>query len=251
MNDIDFAGTPLVVPAWANGEPMNETGEWALDHATFFNGIFEGQGYTLSNITVTHPNTAPDGATWGSSIFGVIGKSGIVQNVSFSTYIASGTGQSTVIAQHNHGVIRNCRFSGIDLTATNGYYDPQCSNAVIAAFNYNLIENCVVASANYSNARTDQAVHAFVVRNRTNGVTNGDVKNCYAVYTGTTAPTSAAYTEAFTADGVEWFNACAPTFQGCVFVASGSVAGQAWTNLDPDAWDTSGTEVPVLKKPAV
>ncbi|MCL2797070.1 MAG: bacterial Ig-like domain-containing protein [Firmicutes bacterium] len=260
-NDIDFAGAPLRPPAWAYAEwypesrilnGSDEENAWYTDHRTFFNGIFDGRGYALKNLTVVHPSEgAPDvgglePATWGTSIFGVIGKSGAVQNVSIVNYTASGLGQSTVIAQHNHGIVRNCRFESITLVGDNPYGDFRNSNAVIVAFNYNVVNACVITGVNFwfsSNPFT--AVHAFVVSNRTNGVTYGDVTNCFVLNPGEGAISWSPYPEGIF--GWLWIDFVVPTWAGCKTVLSGSVSGESWIGLDPAVWDFAAGGIPTLK----
>ena len=191
-NDIDFStgvdseGDPIP------GElsvPKIKNLEWAPENAlqqtqeddTFFSGVFDGRGFTISNLKTLHTGYIGNASntTYGNSIFGVIGKGGVVKNLGVSGFTADGSGQTCVIAAHNFGTIENCRFEDIYLSCA-GLNDNQCAGAVIAAFNYNVIRDCVVASA-YSDVTGGNArILSFIVRNRQ----NGSVVNCFAATDG-------------------------------------------------------------------
>jgi len=159
--DISFAGVTMSRPVTVGSEPRTGTGGydgtetgfmeglgsyWWNEDLSFFNGTFDGRGYALRNITM---QITGDGA-WGTSIFGTIGRSGVVKNTAFIAYrslqTAGTTGQQGVVAQNNHGVIQNCYFEDVRITSGGGA-DVHGNNAVIASFNYSVIDRCVVASA--------------------------------------------------------------------------------------------------------
>ena len=250
--DIDFKGVTLTrSKAWANSEPGagKELGtDYFYEDDSFFNGTFDGQGFALKNIVMRHPNVGKTDetdtalATWGTSIFGVIGKTGVVKNLAVINYTATGTGQTTVIAQHNHGIIQDCYFEDIKVSGNNGNYDLQCGNAIITAFNYNTVQRCAIKSATSEAAGTDK-VSAFVIRNRTHDIDSetgtedpagvmGNVTNCFAVTDGLAAPQMSAY------DG--------GSFAGSVLLTAAQVGAQNFSALG-SAWDLTGA-FPVLVK---
>ncbi|MCL2797996.1 MAG: hypothetical protein FWD58_08095, partial [Firmicutes bacterium] len=194
----------------ALGSPTQQGRLWFIDHQSFFNGTFDGRGYALKNITMSVDATGSVGV-YGFSIFGVIGKSGVVKNVSFENFTclqATATStiaaQNAVVAHHNHGTIQDCYFSGVRINSKGG--DAFGHNAVIAAFNYNKIDRCVVASAATSVSGTGatnyQRLYPTVVMTRRNGTSVGDVTNTFALMdlmAGTTLSIpGSSYTNGFT-----------------------------------------------------
>ena len=68
-----------------------------------FRGVFEGNGYTISNI---------QNLDSGRGLIGAVAEEGIVQNVSLENATIIGLAYTAGIASYNNGTIRNCSFSG-------------------------------------------------------------------------------------------------------------------------------------------
>ena len=103
--DINLSGV-----TW---NPIGQTG------ATRFEGIFDGQGYTISNMTV---NNSSESENVSSGFFGWIedhGQGIKVQNVKFSNASVTGSHYVGVVAGYLYGTINNCTVENSTVTGTN------------------------------------------------------------------------------------------------------------------------------------
>lgn len=113
MNDIDLSETK---PSgeWDTGSGWvaigkNESGD--------FNGIFDGNGYTIKNLSIySDPEGVGynDDTLYGNGLFYAVGKKGIVKNIgldnidiNFADY-----GRGGSIADHSYGIVENCFVTG-------------------------------------------------------------------------------------------------------------------------------------------
>lgn len=93
-DDIDLSGV-----TW---NPIGQTG------VTQFQGVFDGQGHTISNMTVNNPSESEN---ISSGFFGWIedhGQGIKVQNVKFSNASVTGSHYVGVVAGYLYGTINNC-----------------------------------------------------------------------------------------------------------------------------------------------
>lgn len=102
-----------------------------------FSGTLDGQGHTISNLSITASTTAP-------TVAFIIWNSGTIKNIGFLDAEVTGTNSSknnwaAVIAAKNTGVIETCFVTG---TISGGY-----RSAGICTHNYGTIANCY-ATAN-------------------------------------------------------------------------------------------------------
>jgi len=288
--NIDFAGVDLVSPIVARGEPPWEGTaipghpgatwvnspwlvlgtEWYVDHPSFWNGIFDGRGYALENITLRHSGqkvdkNSPTGfssETYGASLFGVIGKTGVVRNLAILDYTItaapSNTGQLGVLAQHNHGVIENCYLEDIKI-ATNSAGDAYCRSGAIVAYNYNKIDGCVVASVYSEQAAGNNRVYGVLTANRRNWITFGDVTNTFAVVDGLPEAirSEAGTRNGFAAYGGPNMDAGRPAHQGYTSTWANSAAflladiadhESKFAALDSTVWTLTAGKLPALKQ---
>lgn len=135
--------------------PVGQTG------ATTFNGVFDGQNYTISNLNVN--SEAQTGAYYSSGLFGWVethseGK-GHIKNVNIAG--------ATVVGHHNCGalvgyitekyaVVDNCHVSNATISCTyaNGDADGDKAGALIGnATNATKVNNCSAASSTVSAGR--------------------------------------------------------------------------------------------------
>ncbi len=104
-----------------------------------FDGTFDGQNHTISNLLITFSNDVYTTYGYYTALFGSIGENGTVKNLTVKG--KSGTAAITNyiggLAGINYGLIENCR-SYIDVTASSSYY-----SGGIAAFNQGTIKNCI------------------------------------------------------------------------------------------------------------
>jgi uncharacterized repeat protein (TIGR02543 family) len=132
----------------SNWEPIgSSTGQFA--------GSFDGNGFTISNLTINR--TAAYQGT-----FGYIGTGGTVKNTGMINSNVSGGNYTGGVAGYNNGTIQNCYVTG---NAGGGTY-----TGGVAGFNNGTVQNCYVTS-NVSGAGNVGGVA---------GQNNSMVQNCYA-----------------------------------------------------------------------
>ncbi len=101
-NDIDFTNVTFTpIGLGESGDPTA---------ATAFNGYLNGNGYAVKNVTHQKADAR--------SIFTILGKSGLIENISFEnlTLPNSRAARSAGLVWHNYGTINNVRLS----VTTNG-----------------------------------------------------------------------------------------------------------------------------------
>lgn len=154
-------------------------GEWTpigSYSAKAFQGIFDGNGYTISGLSII----APEGTHAG--LFGYVGTSGTVKNLNV-TGALSGNTKLGGIAGRNDGVISGCSFAGNITTS-------QSSGGVggIAAENGGLIEKCQAISGTFTGGTSGRAGGIAGLNDTANGVISQCVNNATIVIGGTDYP---------------------------------------------------------------
>jgi len=171
VNNIDLSG---------NWTPIGTS-------ANPFTGIFDGNGYTISGLTINSNNISPVG------LFGDIGSSGIIKNLGLiNVNITNNNQYGTAggIVGWNYGIVQNCYVTGI---VTGAEY-----TGGIVGVNRGTVQNCyvtgIVTGAEsggivgsnweglvqkcYSNVTvTGSMVGGIVGYNRSNSI----VQNCYSM----------------------------------------------------------------------
>jgi formylglycine-generating enzyme required for sulfatase activity len=120
-----------------------------------FTGSFNGNGFTISNITINE-TTAYQG------IFGYIGTGGAVKNVALVNGNVSGGAYTGGIAGYSNGTIQNCYMAG---SVSGGTYI-----GGIAGYNNGTVQNSYSASLVSGSSNVGGVA----------GQNNGTVQNCYA-----------------------------------------------------------------------
>lgn len=159
MADIDFAGGTL-----------NSIGNSNADGGCYFEGTYDGNGFTISNLNITNPNTdkavgffgylngtakvkgmridraGVQSATWNNGVIvGCMqpGGSPVVEDciVTNSSVQSNNSDNGGIVGKMMSGTIRNCSFSGT-VTGT-GSAKHQCGGIVgeVTAAG-NIVENC-------------------------------------------------------------------------------------------------------------
>lgn len=126
--------------------------------STGYQGTFDGQGYSITGLTITTNSTGGQNAT----LFDYIGSDGTVKNLQVEmNYNVRQNGAAGGIANANYGTITACSVNG-DITASNGaaggiavnnfgtitacWFDgdltTKYANGGIAAYNYSTITDC-------------------------------------------------------------------------------------------------------------
>ena len=88
---------------------INLTGEWTPigpDNWHQYTGTFNGDGHTISGLTVT-------GSDEYAGLFGVIGENGTVKNLKLTEVNIKGISKVGTVAGYNHGTITGCSAAGI------------------------------------------------------------------------------------------------------------------------------------------
>ena len=106
LNDIEL---PIAETGTSNFKPL-------FDDVNQFNGIFDGNGKTISNITMINEET------FFTGLFAYIGSDGIVKNLKLSNMNVSGTNYIGGLCGYNLGSITNCEVSvNISYIKSNDY----------------------------------------------------------------------------------------------------------------------------------
>ncbi len=97
---------------WSQGKTVYLKADISLDGIDFrpipsFGGTFEGNGHTISGLSLT-------GSITPAGVFGSIQASGVVKNLNVSGSVTPSGSKQTIggIAGENYGTIRNCAFTG-------------------------------------------------------------------------------------------------------------------------------------------
>ena len=163
VNDIDFTGH-----AWSSitpwmGDPVNPE--------LYFGGIFDGQGYTLSNI---HCLTG-----WHQGLFGLINENAVVKNVSIINLVNQATSNKSAVVALNYGRIENVY---AETTIQSDSQSMWNANGGLVATNYpsGVVKNSIVVV---------KAARVFKNTGALCGYNCGIFENCYAVCTDAVLPT--------------------------------------------------------------
>ena len=134
-----------------NWEPIGYTAE-CLGNAAYFNGTFNGQGHSVSNITSSFPYDY-------MGLFGLVGEDGVVKNTVVANVNFTGTNTHTgAVAGLLNGAAYNC--SAITLSGTGA----TAASLVGAIGEEGSVKNCLVNTS---------ATNGFA------DVNEGAVENCY------------------------------------------------------------------------
>lgn len=148
-------------------------------NSIIFNGKFDGQGYTISNLNID--SGKPDGNREG--LFYILGEKAVVKNLTISNanVWSSDTG-SAVIAKQNNGTISKCMVTDSSVQLGNSEY-----LGGIAGLNNGIIDNCAVVNSNLTRRWGGSSSKTM------GGITevnNGTVSNCYTYNCGLNNGTS-------------------------------------------------------------
>ena len=103
----DFAGKFFVLTA-----DIELSGNWtpigyfnSRDDKKPFNGTFDGQNHTISNLTIDNPSVGSQG------LFGFVGENGTIKNLNLSNVNISGYWFVGGLVGYNGGTVENCTVS--------------------------------------------------------------------------------------------------------------------------------------------
>lgn len=140
-----------------------------------FSGTYDGQGHTVSGITVTR--TGSTSADNHIGLFGMVGSGGTVQNVVLASSTFTGIDDVGGIVGYSYGTVQNCRVeSTVTINAgTNDVYN----HGGIVGDNNGTINGCVSAASIQDNGKSNHKYVGGIA-----GRSIGAVKDC--LYTGST-----------------------------------------------------------------
>jgi hypothetical protein len=166
MCNLDFAGTTYTQAAIAP-DINNSYGNYSFD-GTQFSGVFDGNGFIISNLTINKPYKDFIG------LFGYIGISGKIRNLGLVDFnVINGDDYIGGLAGINSGSITNCYATGkVSGTSTDCYY----IGGLVGANNlHGSITNCY-ATGEVSGTGTYSGCIGGLV-----GYNVGSITNSYAV----------------------------------------------------------------------
>jgi len=115
-----------------------------------FRGTYDGQGHTVSGITVTR--TGDTSADKYIGLFGTTGTEGTVQNVVLANSTLTGSDDIGGIVGYNYGTVRNCRVeSTVTIKAGSDYV---LNHGGIVGFNLGNVIGCVSAAIIQNNGKS-------------------------------------------------------------------------------------------------
>ncbi len=136
--DIDLSGKKFA--------PIGQTG------ATEFKGVFDGQNYTIENMTIVNTD---EGKNCASGLFGWIedhGENIVIKNIKFDNAKVTGNHNVAVVAGYVYGTIENCEVKNSTVIGLNANDDANgdkvgaiAGYAGDARINNNKVENCTIS----------------------------------------------------------------------------------------------------------
>ena len=177
MNDLDYKNAPL-----------DETGS---NHTTIgygegysiiaqFSGTFDGNNHIIKNLTINRAGT------WYQGLFGAVGSSGVVKNLTLrNNSIYGGSRIGGIAAIVDGGTIENCHVdASVDIIAENAGNVYKVGGVVGDALFGTKIRNCHVGARVKSDAQSPSSSMINYVGGIVGSATKSIVEMC--VYTGNT-----------------------------------------------------------------
>ena len=145
--DIDLAGID-----W---EPIGQTG------TTTFNGVFDGQNYTISNLSVN--SETETGGNYSSGLFGWVethtAGHGVIKNVKINGATVKGNHNCGALVGYiteKNALVENCHVTGATISCTNANADANGDKAgalIGNATNATKVKDCTAANSTVSAGR--------------------------------------------------------------------------------------------------
>lgn len=112
--DIDLKGE-----AW---EPIGQAGGNGVK--TYFQGVFDGQGYTIKNMTIKPNATYGEGANYATGFFGFVDAGdAVIKNVTFDNATIKGHHWTAVVCGYISGTIQNCHVTNSSVVCSHANDD--------------------------------------------------------------------------------------------------------------------------------
>lgn len=134
MNDIDFGGATFsAFSCWATAVSTSKSSQ--------FTGVFDGNGYSLINI---NPGQEIGSGSNDWSIFGVVGKTGVIRNLSvIGSKINNRAG---VISSYLCGTVENCYVEVTICSTANTNTNNPVGGIAEKALAGSLVKDCIVVA---------------------------------------------------------------------------------------------------------
>ncbi len=155
-----------------------------------YNGIFDGNGYAIKNMEIKEASSGTSSGSftiWGSGLFGIIGKNGVVKNVNVDGTFSMNEEQNNdidlgCICGGNLGTVEECfvtvNFENFELYITSPKNSSMTTIGGIAGVNSGTIRNCyVIGNIDVFADTRHLSVGGIVGDVVVSGTT---VENCYA-----------------------------------------------------------------------
>lgn len=112
--DIDLKGE-----AW---EPIGQAGGNGVK--TYFQGVFDGQGYTIKNMTIKPNAIYGEGANYATGFFGFVDAGdAVIKNVTFDNATIEGHHWTAVVCGYISGTIQNCHVTNSSVVCSHANDD--------------------------------------------------------------------------------------------------------------------------------
>lgn len=178
MDDIDLAGIE-----W---KPIGQTGGYSA--RTYFQGTFDGNGKTISNLTIGESSWeagSNDGQHFATGFFGFIDAGGnTIKNVTFANANVEGHHWVGVAAGYMTGTVSGVKVTNSTITSTykNGEADGDKAGAIVGYLNQagSVITGCTVENCVVSGVRDCGGIVGFSVAGST--TSNNTVKDTTVYY---------------------------------------------------------------------
>lgn len=89
------------------------------NEAVTYDGIFDGNGHTISDVSFTYSSTLTATQTVAGAIFGYVGENAVIKNLTVSSATIKKGYYGAGIAIHNHGKIVNCHSKNLEVSSLN------------------------------------------------------------------------------------------------------------------------------------
>ena len=143
-DNIDLAGME-----WT---PIGQTGT-SYGATNYFQGIFDGQGHTISNMTIANTNS---GNNYAAGFFGFIDAAKVtIRNVNFDNANVKGHHWTGVVAGYLTGNIEKCNVTNSTVSCTHANNDACGDKAgiIVGYVNNGLVNNCTASNSTVTAGR--------------------------------------------------------------------------------------------------
>lgn len=175
-NDIDLTGVE-----W---KPIGQTSGYSA--ATYFQGTFDGNGKTISNLTIPESSWeagSNDGKNYATGFFGFIDEGGnTIKNVTFENANVAGHHWVGVVAGYMTGTVEDVTVNNAKVSSTykTSEADGDKAGGVVGYLNSGSVTGCAVNGSTISAVRDCGSVVGYSTASGT--ITGNTAENCTVYY---------------------------------------------------------------------